>query len=197
MIFQHQPTFHRHFVHKGYIFILILISLSACTTYPPLEKAKYVDAERFKGSWYVIANIPYFAERNKVASKTTYKHRQGSVYDDIFEARDGDFSSEPKKIKGKARSLNEQNNEWRSTFYWVLNFKFSVIHVDPNYELMLLGHKSRKYGWVMARNPKISQEDYQRALNIFEKRGYDTSNFSKVPQFPEQIGQTGFQQTKK
>lgn len=171
--------------------------LTACASYPPLEIAASVDAERFKGSWYVIANIPYFAERNKIASKTTYRHRKGKLYDDIFEARDGSFDNTPKKIVGKVKSLNDDNTVWRSTFYWVFRFKFSVLHVDADYELMLLGHESRKYGWVMARSKQLSQEDYQRALSIFEQRGYDTSLFSKVPQLPEQIGQPGFQGSEK
>ena len=181
-----------------YLGSLILVvaavtTLAACATYPPIEKAPYVDVDRFKGSWYVIANIPYFAERNKVGSKTTYLPRKGKLYDDIFEARDGNFDSELKKLVGSARSLNEDNNEWRSTFYWVMRFKFSVLHVDPDYQMMLLGHGSRKYAWIMARDNQISDADYQRALEIFKQRGYDTSLISKVPQLPEQLGQPGFQ----
>ncbi len=170
-----------------------LILVAACASYPPLERASSVDAERFKGSWYVIANIPYFAERNKVASKTTYRHRKGNLYDDIFEARDGSFDKEPKKIVGKVKSLNNDNTVWRSTFYWIFRFKFSVVHMDPDHQMMLLGHESRKYGWVMARSKQIADEDYKRALKIFDERGYNTDLFSKVPQLPEQLGQPGFQ----
>ena len=172
---------------------LVLGTLTGCANHQPLKKADFVDSEKFSGEWYVIANIPYFAEKNKVGSKTTYLHRKGNLYDDIFEAHDDNFDSDFKKLTGKVKSLNAQNNEWRSTFYWVLRFKFSVIHVDPDYNLMLLGHDSRDYGWVMARDKQVSDEDYQRALDIFTEHGFDISRFGKVPQFPEQLGQPGFQ----
>lgn len=191
------PQFTKRYFKSGLLALLLGSQLMACVSYPPLEKAEFVDAEQFKGSWYVIANIPYFAERNKVGSKTTYLHREGKLYDDIFEAHDQNFDSDYKKLVGKVKSLNEQNNEWRSTFYWVINFKFAVLHVDPDYELMLLGHKSRKYGWVMARDRQISESDYQRALDTFKQRGYDISQFKKVPQLPEDIGQPGFQSSTK
>jgi len=182
---------------QQFFYLAIAVFLSACASYPPIEKAASVDAKKFVGDWYVIANIPYFAERNKVGSKTTYRHRKGNLYDDIFEAHDKNFDSPRKEIVGKVVSLNEENTVWRSTFYWVLKFKFSVIHVDPEYQIMLLGHESRKYGWIMSRSKTIPEEDYLSALSVFEDRGYDTKLFSKVPQLPEQVGKPRFQQIKK
>jgi len=178
---------------RALIILTTVGALSACANHQPLEGVDFVDKQRFEGEWYVIANIPYFAERNKVGSKTTYVHRKGRLFDDIFEAHDKTFDSDLKKIVGTVKSLNEKNNEWRSTFYWFIRFKFSVVHVNPEYDLMLLGHSSRKYGWVMARNKRISNSEYQRSMNIFEQLGYDIKQFSKVPQLPNQIGQPGFQ----
>lgn len=182
---------------KKPIIIVVITSmialLTACTTHQPLQKTDYVDPARFTGDWYVISNIPYFAERNKVGSKTTYLKVGDNDYQDIFESRDGSFDNQPETMVGKAKSLNTQNTEWQSTFYWIVRFKFEVLDVDPDYQIMLFGHKSRNYGWVMARNKTISDAQYQQAMNIFTENGYDTSKFAKVPQFPSDLGQTGYQ----
>jgi len=101
--------------------------LMGCATHLPLQTESYVDADRFIGEWYVISNIPYFAERNKVASKTIYRKVGENQYQDIFESRDGSFDSEIDQLVGSVKSLNAQNTQWQSTFYWVMRFKFEVI----------------------------------------------------------------------
>lgn len=170
-----------------------LFLLSACATHPPLQQAKYVDPDRFAGEWFVIANIPYFGERNKVESRTSYIKQGPNDYADIFAAKTGSFDAPLEETVGRARSLNDSNTEWLAVFYWVFRFKFNVVHMDEDYQLMLLGHRSRDYGWVMARNNTISDADYQRAMQLFEANGYDTSRFSKVPQRPEDLGKPGYQ----
>ena len=173
--------------------LLILVCISGCTSYPPLNKtADYVDPDRFAGQWYVISNIPYFAERNKVASRTTYKRRGDNLFDDIFESKNKSFDAELKRLEGTVKSINDENTRWQSTFYKVIKFKFDVLDVNPDYSVVLLGHPSRKYGWVMARQNTISDADYQIAMQTFADNGYDLTKFGKVPQLPEQLNQPGF-----
>jgi len=174
----------------------MLSFLSACTTNQPLKSVEFIDPERFVGEWYVIANIPYFAERNKVASKVIYQKLGEEKYADIFESRKNNFDAPLDRLVGKVRSMNENNTRWKSTFYWVVNFSFDIIDIDPEYQIMLLAHPSREYGWVMARQQRISDQEYQRAMQIFKQNNYDTSLFSKVPQFPDDIGKAGFQNQK-
>ena len=39
----------------------------------------------------------------------------------------------------------------------------------------------------------MSDADYRAALDRFEAMGYDITRFKRVPQFPSQVGQPGFQ----
>lgn len=172
----------------------MLSCVSSCASYPPLNKtADYVDPDQFAGQWYIISNIPYFAERDKVASRTTYTRRGTNAFDDVFESKEKSFDAELDRLVGSVKSLNEQNNRWQSTFYKVLRFKFDVLDVNNDYSIMLLGHPSRKYGWVMARENTMTDTDYQTAIQVFADNGYDLSKFGKVPQLPEQLDQPGFQ----
>jgi len=74
-----------------------------------------------------------------------------------------------------------------------MRFKFEVLEVDDDYQIMLLGHRSRDYGWVMARNNQITDAQYQQAMSTFSENGYDISKFAKVPQIPADLGQQGYQ----
>jgi len=47
---------------------------------------------------------------------------------------------------------------------------------------VVVGHPSRRYGWIMARKKTMDDALYQRLLNDAAKQGYDPSKFAKVPQ---------------
>ena len=175
------------------IIVPAIFIVNASTNHPPLNTIDFVDSDKFTGEWYVISNIPYFGERNKVASKTTYMKIGDHEYQDIFEFKNGSFDNEFESIVGKAICLNKEHTKWQSTFYSVIKFKFEILDVDEDYQVMVIGHRSRDYGWVMARNSRISDLEYQQALETFGSNGYDIEKFAKVPQHPADLGQPGFQ----
>jgi len=104
------------------------------------------------------------------------------------------FNAPRKSLKGWAKPVNAENTEYLAVFYWVLRSRFSVLHKEDDW--MLLGHRNQKLGWVMSRSQSLAEESYQQALTIFESKGFDPAAFSKVPQFPEDIGKSGYQTVK-
>ncbi|NKI35513.1 lipocalin family protein [Wenzhouxiangella sp. XN79A] len=160
---------------------------------PPLVAEASVDLDRYLGTWYVIANIPYFAERGKVASRAVYRPRDDGRMDDLYFYRD-DFGAAEESMEGVAWVVDKQSNaRWKVRFFWPLTFDYVILDVDDDYRHVAVGHPSRNYGWVMAREPRIGEAEYQRLMTVFETNGYDTTEFLKVPQFPGQVGQPGFQ----
>ena len=160
---------------------------------PLIGYVDQVDQDKFSGEWYIVSNIPYFAEKGKVASKAIYKRKGPNSFDDIFESKDGAFDKPIDRIVGKATSLNAENTKWRSTFYWLISFEFEVLYVDEDYTTMVLGHRSRDYGWVMSRTKTVSQDTINRAMSVFTKNGYDITKFELVPQTPDQLHNTNIQ----
>jgi apolipoprotein D and lipocalin family protein len=57
-----------------------------------------------------------------------------------------------------------------------------VLYLDPGYRFMAVGHPSRDYGWVMARDKSMSDADYADVMAALAKQGYDPARFRKVPQ---------------
>jgi apolipoprotein D and lipocalin family protein len=47
---------------------------------------------------------------------------------------------------------------------------------------MAVGHPSRDYGWIMARDKRMSDADYAAVLEALAAQGYDKAKFRKVPQ---------------
>ncbi|MBY6205740.1 lipocalin family protein [Halomonas denitrificans] len=160
---------------------------------PPLETAAPVELERYLGEWYVIANIPYFAERGNVASRAVYRRRDDGRLDDLYFYRD-DFGAEEESMEGVARVVEGSGNaRWKVRFFWPFTFDYVILAVDTDYRHVAVGHPSREYAWIMAREPRIDDAVYQRLLDVFARNGYSPEALQKVPQFPAQVGRPGFQ----
>ncbi|WP_205596446.1 lipocalin family protein [Wenzhouxiangella sp. XN201] len=182
---------------KPFFSILALLALSGCAMMrggPPLETVERVDLERYMGQWYVIANIPYFGERGNVAGRAIYRLREDGRIDDIYRYRDGSFDAPEEEMKGVAWVVDEETNaQWKVQFYWPIRFGYYIIGLDEAYEWAVVGHPSREYAWIMAREPELSNARYQALLDLLEASGFEASQLQKVAQRPAQVGQPGFQ----
>lgn len=174
-----------------------VLLLSGCALLGPKEPLPTVDRvelDRYMGEWYVIANIPYFGERGNVAGRAIYRPREDGRMDDIYLYRDGNFDSPEERLEGVAWVIDQDTNaEWKVRFYWPLSFGYYIVGLDTDYQWTMVGHPSRNYAWIMARTPRMDEALYQSLLDRFAALGYDPSRLQKVPQFPDQVGQPGFQ----
>jgi len=150
----------------------------------PLRTVDHVDLPRYMGDWHVIANIPYFAERDCFDSIESYALRPDGDIDNWFSCRTKSFDA-PMKRKVDARAVVDNkttNAEWHVRFFKVISVKYLILDLDPDYQWVAVGHPSRRYGWVMARTPTLPGETYAAILKRLAGQGYETSRFAKVPQ---------------
>jgi apolipoprotein D and lipocalin family protein len=154
----------------------------------PLRTVQRVDLPRFMGDWRVIANIPYFAEKGCVDSIETYALRPDGKIDNFFTYRKKSFDAPQKRIQALARVHDTRTNaEWRIRFFGLITVDYLILDVDPDYQWTVIGHPSRKYGWIMAREKTLPDAVYNGILERLAKQGYDPAKFKKVPQLPSQL----------
>ena len=159
----------------------------------PLNPVPYVDLDRYLGRWYIIANIPYFAESGNVAVYVEYSMRKDGIIADRYTAQDR-FDLPPFTKDGKIEVTNPVNNaEGRISFLPPIWQDYAVLYIDADYRHTVIGHPSRNYCWIFSREPRMSDAVYQEALAALKANGFDVSRVFKIPQLPEDIGQPGFQ----
>ena len=57
-----------------------LVFVQGCQTMPPIKTVETVNLERFMGSWYVVASIPTFSEKDVYNGTESYRlNDDGSV----------------------------------------------------------------------------------------------------------------------
>lgn len=150
----------------------------------PLQTVPHVDLERYMGDWHVIANIPYFAEKDCFDSIESYALRPDGDIDNWFTCRSKSFDAPLKRKATALATVTDKvtNATWSVRFFKVISVKYLILDLDPDYQWMAVGHPSRRYGWVMARAKTLPESTYQGILRRLGEQGYDTAKFHRVPQ---------------
>lgn len=155
----------------------------------PLHTVQHVDVPRYMGDWRVIANIPYFAEKNCVDSIESYALRPDGKIANTFTYRRKSFDAPQKRLHAVAQVENHQTNaSWSVRFFGLIAVDYLVLDLDPDYQWTVVGHPSRKYGWILARQKTLPEGTYESILHRLAQHGYDPAQFKRVPQLPSQIG---------
>lgn len=160
------------------------MTLAACAGRgPEMETVDYVDLERFMGDWYVIANIPTFLEKGAYNAVETYEMKDDGTIATTFTFRDGGFDGEKKEFNPKGFVRDTKTNAlWGMRFIWPIKADYRIVYLDDDYSQTIIGRQKRDFVWVMAREPDISDEDYEMLLGVVESLGYDLSKVQRVPQ---------------
>jgi apolipoprotein D and lipocalin family protein len=181
------------------LFATALLALAAhastgAADMPPLTTTAKLDLERYMGRWWVIANIPYFAEKGKVATADIYTLREDGRIDNVYAYRKA-FDKPEKTTEAIASVVpGTDNAQWVIAFFGgLVKADLLVLDVVPDYSWALIGHPKRKMAWIFAREQAMDDAQYQALRARFKDFGYDPAQLQRVPQFPEQVGQPGFQ----
>lgn len=169
------------------------LALSGCAGPPGVALQPDVDLSRYAGHWYILANIPYFAENGKVGGQFDISLR-GTVIRDDYIGYPHDFSHKPFKFRMIGHVVPGYHNAyWQESPLWPLRFAYLILYVDPDYQTALVGYPGLAYGWILARKPTLPPAQLAALRAKLAAVGYDVAKFRMVPQQPDQIGQPGFQ----
>lgn len=169
--------------HRVAMAALLATFGSACSTIQPLPTVDYVDLDRFMGPWYVIANIPTFIETEAYNAVEDYTLLDDGSIDTVFTFRKGGFDGDEKRYNPHGFVTNTETNAvWGMQFVWPIKADYRIIYLDDDYGLTVVGRNKRDFVWVMAREPQISQDQYNQMVSLIAAAGYDTSELRRVPQ---------------
>lgn len=171
------------------VLLLLLTNLgfTGCATRTPMPKplplAQNVDLPRFMGDWYVIANIPTFIEKDAHDAVESYRLRPDGAIATTFRFHRGS-SDGPLKVYHPTGTIHDPvtKAEWRMQFIWPFKSAYLILYLDDAHETTIIGVPSRKYVWIMARNPTIPESRYQELVEFLDSIGYNTTRLQRVPQ---------------
>jgi apolipoprotein D and lipocalin family protein len=158
------------------------LTLAGCTSNPPLPPVAQVDLKQFMGSWYVIAAIPSFPERDAYDAVETYSMLPDGRIQTEFRYRPGSFEAEQKTMHPVGTVVEGTNNAiWGMQFIWPIQAEYIIADLDPQYRHVIVARSKRDYVWIMARTKTIDEALYKRLVARVAELGYDTAKLRKVP----------------
>lgn len=166
--------------------IAIAAGLGACASGgEEMETVDYVDLDRFMGDWYVIANIPTFLEKDAYNAIENYELNDDGTIATTFTFNKGSFDGKRKEYTPKGFVLDTESNAlWGMRFVWPIKADYRIVYLDEDYTQTIIGRNKRDFVWIMARTPQLSEQDYQRLINIAVDLGYEAAEILRVPQQP-------------
>ena len=145
------------------------------------ETVAAVDLERYMGLWYEFARLPNDFQSQCVANTTAeYTLRDDGRVDVVNRCETDDGVDE---AEGIARVVEgSANAKLEVSFVRILGFSlfwgdYWIIGLGDDYEFAVVGHPERKYGWLLVRDPVVSEELMDEMFFILESRGYRHDEF--------------------
>jgi apolipoprotein D and lipocalin family protein len=161
--------------------------LAACASHTssdlaPPRTVGELDLKRYQGTWYELARLPMFFQRNCAQSEAHYGlMANGNVAvlnrcltnDGQWEEAQGMASPQ---VPGKTDKLWVIFDNWFSRLLpGVAKGDYWVLYVDPDYSVAVVGNPDRKYLWLLSRTPEVSDQVREELLAKAREQGYDTS----------------------
>lgn len=161
--------------------VLLVGCANSGTGVAPPKTVESVDLERYQGTWYEVARLPMFFQRNCVESEARYGLQDDGSVSVTNRCRNAD--GEWQQVEGRAVPQVEGKTDklWVTFDNWfsrllpsVSKGEYWVLDLDDGYQTALVGHPNRKYLWLLSRTPQISNEVRDELLSVARAQGYDT-----------------------
>ena len=148
--------------------------LTGCETTSDIAAVKNFEPERYMGTWYEIARLPQYFERDLDEVTAQYTLNDD---DTIKVVNSGVKDGEPTSITGKAKlkdpDANPQTGELRVSFFWPFYSDYRVIELAPDYSYALVTAGSRDYLWVLSRKPTMDKAQLDGILERAKALGFE------------------------
>lgn len=160
---------------------LVGLTCLAVAADAPLPTITKVDLNRYTGTWYEIALLPNRFERQCASDTQAHYTSEDGVIQVLNRCRTADGRIDT--AKGRAKVVPDSGNaKLRVTFFWPFYGDYWILALDDAYSEVLVGTPSRRYAWILARQPVLPEARVSALLQRAQALGFDSAAFRKVPQ---------------
>lgn len=163
-------------------FLIVMFAMNIFAQQKELKTVDYVDLKKYAGLWYEVAKIPNRFQSQCVKGTTArYTLKENGVIEVVNSCFDED--NELDKTEGVARVVDKKSNaKLEVSFFSILGWRpvwgdYWIIGLGETYQWAIVGTPTRKYGWILARQPKLDNETLEKIYSILKEQGYNPQDF--------------------
>jgi apolipoprotein D and lipocalin family protein len=161
--------------------LLPLVLLAACAPEPPLRTVSDFVPERYLGTWHEIAAIPAWfqyqcasdtkavyvsvSDPQEIGVENSCRRADGTLDTALGRAR---FTAPPADGRLEVTFLH-----FGDVWVWPVSGAYQVMALDSDYGWSLVGHPSRDYAWILARETRLDDATLVLLRERLVSEGYD------------------------
>ncbi len=165
--------------------LVACITAFACSGAPPPPPTTVadLDVDRFMGTWYEVARLPFHWQRDCVASAARYEKVSDEEFAVVnycwFKTIDGPM----RKARAKAYvDTAMRRARLKIQFFWPNWQDYWVLYISDDYQQTVIGTPDRKYLWLMSRTPSMDEKIYDQLVAFAAREGFDTASLMNTMQ---------------
>jgi apolipoprotein D and lipocalin family protein len=162
---------------KWLLLILAGLFTNSCQELPEnISPVKNFDLGRYLGQWYEIARLDHSFERGLNGVTATYsKNENGSVK--VLNRGFKTAKSSWSQSEGRAEFVSDSTiGHLRVSFFRPFYGSYVVFELDSAYQYAYVTSSSRKYLWLLSRNPQISDQQKSDFIQKTKSLGFATES---------------------
>ena len=159
-----------------HVIILACLLLTGCTGLPDgVEPVKNFDLQRYLGRWYEIARLDHSFERELEAVTAEY-----SVLEDggirVINTGRNSKTGVTEQAEGRAYFNGESDiGHLKVSFFGPFFSSYVIFDLDQqDYQYAFVSGYNKDYLWLLARQPRVSQDIIQHFKRRATALGFDT-----------------------
>ncbi len=150
-------------------------ALAACVVgcEGPLDTVPYVDTTQLQGTWFEIGHLPRSTQEGCAGTTATYD----AIADGRFAVTHECLLPNGQQLKSSATLyvIDQTSNAKLGIDLGGFIGDYWIIDQASDYHYLVVGHPSRQYLWILARDRHMSQTDLDGILARAKQNGFDTS----------------------
>jgi len=147
------------------------------------DVVKDIDFNKFSGTWYEIARLPNKHENDLVEVTSTFKRTDDGNYEVENNGYKGSHGGKRTRIKGEISIPDPKVAGAMKVKIWFLNIDYRVIDIDKkNYQYALISSNSKKYLWIMSKQPVMDQRQFATLVDSAREKGFEVDQLEMVQQ---------------
>lgn len=138
-----------------------------------LRTVEHVDLDRYAGTWYEIAHLPFKYQKGCAETTATYSLRGDGRISVLNRCMKGEKEA---RAKGVAWVAGDPTNaRLKVRFFWPFSGDYWIIDLGRDYEYAVVGVPSRKYLWILSRTPQMGPKLLEGIKERAVRQGFDVS----------------------
>ena len=168
-------------MNKKLMILSMLAAFFGCSTVPSTDDIPVVkgfDAARYMGTWYEVARLPKWYERDMIHVSAEY-----ALDGDTLRIKNSGWRGGERKVSTAVGHFAGAADEgaFRISFFRPFYGDYRIIWLSPDYDLALVTGENRSSLWILARTSTIPSERRDALVKMAFDWGFDVSRL----EYPE------------